>query len=55
MFRYASDQDISPFATPETYAVVQKAMGGPVGNCGIMLSEGFRSAEMKQHKAEIGY
>lgn len=43
------------FAAPETYAVVLKATGEPVGSCGIMFSEGLHSAEMKQNEAEIGY
>lgn len=45
----------SVFATPETYAVVLKATGEPVGSCGIMFSEGLHSAEMKPGEAEIGY
>jgi hypothetical protein BACCOPRO_02556 len=43
------------FAAPETYAVVQKATGEPVGSCGIMFSDGLHSAEMKPREAEIGY
>lgn len=43
------------FATPETYAVVLKATGEPVGSCGIMFSEGLHSSEMKPGEAEIGY
>lgn len=43
------------FAAPETYAVVLKDTGEPVGSCGIMFSDGLHSAEMKQGEAEIGY
>lgn len=43
------------FAAPETYAVVLKATGEPVGCCGIMFSNSFNSADMKQGEAEIGY
>lgn len=43
------------FAAPETYAVVLKATGEPVGSCGIMFSDGLHSAEMKPREAEIGY
>ncbi|MBO5427616.1 MAG: GNAT family N-acetyltransferase [Prevotella sp.] len=41
------------FATPETYAVVLKATGEPVGSCGIMFSDSLHSAEMKQNEAEM--
>lgn len=43
------------FAAPETYAVVLKATGEPVGSCGIMFSNSLHSADMKQGEAEIGY
>lgn len=43
------------FAAPETYAVVLKDTGEPVGSCGIMFSDSLHSAEMKQREAEIGY
>lgn len=43
------------FAAPETYAVVLKATGEPVGCCGIMFSNSLNSADMKQGEAEIGY
>ncbi len=43
------------FAFPETYAVVLKDTGEPIGSCGIMFSDSLHSAEMKLHEAEIGY
>ena len=43
------------FAAPETYAVVLKDTGEPVGSCGIMFSDGLHSASMTQAEAEIGY
>lgn len=43
------------FAAPETYAVVLKATGEPVGSVGIMFGEGLHSSSMKQGEAEIGY
>ncbi|MDE6872459.1 MAG: GNAT family N-acetyltransferase [Bacteroidales bacterium] len=43
------------FASPETYAVVLKESGEPVGSCGIMFSDSLHSADMKQEEAEIGY
>ena len=43
------------FATPETYAVVLKETGIPVGCCGIMTVNSLHSAEMKGSEAEIGY
>ena len=43
------------FATPETYAVVLKETGEPVGCCGIMFSNSLHPAEMKSREAEIGY
>ena len=43
------------FAAPETYAVVLKATGDPVGSVGIMFGDGLHSAEMQVGEAEIGY
>lgn len=43
------------FAAPETYAVVLKSTGEPVGSCGIMFSNSLHTAEMKSGEAEIGY
>lgn len=43
------------FATPETYAVVLKETGEPVGCCGIMFANILHTAEMKPGEAEIGY
>lgn len=43
------------FAAPETYAVVLKETGEPIGCCGIMFADGLHSAEMKSDEAEIGY
>jgi len=43
------------FSAPETYAVVLKETGEPVGCCGIMFSNGLHTADMKQREAEIGY
>lgn len=43
------------FAAPETYAVVLKATGEPVGSCGIMFSESLHTADMSHGEAEIGY
>ncbi len=43
------------FAAPETYAVVLKDSGEPVGSCGIMFPDMLRSDEMKPGEAEIGY
>ena len=42
------------FSAPETYAVVLKDTGEPVGSCGIMFSDSLHSADMKQGEAEIG-
>lgn len=42
-------------AAPETYAVVRKESGEPVGSCGIMRADSLHSAEMKPNEAEIGY
>ncbi len=43
------------FSTLETYAVVLKSTGEPVGCCGIMFSDSLHTADMKQDEAEIGY
>ena len=43
------------FRAPETYAVVLKETGEPVGSCGIMFQDSLHSAEIKQGDAEIGY
>lgn len=43
------------FAAPETYAVVLKSTGKPVGSCGIMFANGLHSADMAPGEAEIGY
>ena len=43
------------FSAPETYAVVLKETGEPVGSAGIMSGEGLHSAEMKADEGEIGY
>ena len=43
------------FAAPETYAVVLKETGEPVGSAGIMLGDGLHSAEMQEGEGEIGY
>lgn len=43
------------FSAPETYAVVLKDSGEPVGACGIMFADGLHSAAMKPGEAEIGY
>lgn len=43
------------FAAPETYAVVLKATGEPVGSIGIMTGDGLHSAEIARDEAEIGY
>ena len=43
------------FVAPETYAVVLKETGEPVGSIGIMFGDGLHSAEMQADEAEIGY
>ncbi len=43
------------FSAPETYAVVLKETGEPVGSIGIMFGDGLHSAEMQSDEAEIGY
>lgn len=42
------------FAVPETYAVVLKSTGKPVGSAGIMFKDNA-SAPLVEHEAEIGY
>ena len=42
-------------SAPETYAVVLKTTGEPVGSVGIMFGDGLHSAEMEEGDAEIGY
>lgn len=42
------------FAVPETYAVVLKSTGKPVGSAGIMFKDNV-SAPLAEHEAEIGY
>ena len=36
------------FSAPETYAVVLKETGEPVGSCDIMFANGLHSATMRQ-------
>lgn len=43
------------FAAPETYALVLKKTGEPVGSAGIMWGDGVHSAAMQPDEAEIGY
>lgn len=43
------------FAAPETYAVVLKDTGEPVGSCGIMFANSLHTASMREGEAEIGY
>ena len=43
------------FSAPETYAVVLKETGEPVGSCGIMFSGSMHSETMEENEAEIGY
>lgn len=43
------------FSAPETYAVVLKDTGEPVGCCGIMSAKSLHTAEMRPNEAEIGY
>lgn len=42
-------------SAPETYAVVLKETGEPVGSVGIMFGNGVHSATMENDDAEIGY
>lgn len=43
------------FSAPETYAVVLRATGEPVGSTGILFGDGLHSAAMQAGDAEIGY
>lgn len=43
------------FAAPETYAVVLKRSGEPIGCCGIMFADSLNAAGVKDDEAEIGY
>lgn len=43
------------FSAPETYAVVLKETGEPIGSIGIMLGNRQHSAEKQEHEAELGY
>ncbi|MDE7407759.1 MAG: GNAT family N-acetyltransferase [Muribaculaceae bacterium] len=43
------------FAAPETYAVVLKETGEPIGCCGIMVANSLHSDNMNSGEAEIGY
>ena len=40
---------------PETYAMVLKETGEPIGSIGIMYGDGLHSAQMGEGEAEIGY
>lgn len=43
------------FSAPETYAVVLKESGGPVGSVGILLGGASHVAGIREDEAEIGY
>ena len=43
------------FAAPETYAVVWKESGEPVGCCGLLLPGNTHLGEQKSREAEVGY
>lgn len=43
------------FSAPETYAVVLKDTGEPIGSIGVMFNDGVHSATMEEGDAEIGY
>lgn len=43
------------FASPETYAVVLKSTGEPVGACGLMPCDTGNDGCIKSGEAEIGY
>jgi len=43
------------FAAPETYAVVPKSAGEPVGCCGIMFADRSHTARIQPGEGEIGY
>ncbi len=42
-------------SAPETYAVVLKQTGEPVGSIGLMFGDGTHTAEIVRNEAEIGY
>ena len=43
------------FSAPETYAVVLKSTGEPVGSIGIMSGEASHVSGIREDEAEIGY
>lgn len=43
------------FANPETYAVVLKETGEPIGSCGLMFGNMLNTAHIRNDEAEIGY
>ena len=43
------------FAVPETYAVVLKSTGEPVGSITILFDNDMHTAQFSEHEAEIGY
>ena len=43
------------FSSPETYAVILKTTGEPVGSAGIMFHDSLHSAAIQENEAEIGY
>ena len=43
------------FSAPETYAVVLKSTGEPVGSCGIISGESSHVSGIRADEAEIGY
>ncbi len=43
------------FANPETYAVVLKETGEPIGSCGLMFGNVLNTAHIRNDEAEIGY
>lgn len=43
------------FANPETYAVVLKETGEPIGSCGLMFGDVLNTAHIRNDEAEIGY
>ena len=43
------------FSAPETYAVVLKETGEPVGSIGILFNENVHSREKKENDTELGY
>ena len=42
-------------SAPETYAVVLKQTGEPVGSIGLMFGDTVHSADIAEGEAEIGY